>query len=127
MIGLSPSEFTNNISVFDPLQRVIKIDRSEVITRSDYFKQKSAENMTDKYRKYEHQIGETVYLKNEKLDKYANKWNGPFKITSLNDNQTVWIENELKKSLVNIRRVRPKEERAECGDCLNDQPTNDKI
>ena len=54
---------------------------------------------------YTYKVGDCVLVHHIQKEKYASDpWKGPYKITAVNDNSTVWYEKGVVTNVINIRQ-----------------------
>jgi hypothetical protein len=63
------------------------------------------ENATRKWHQYS--IGDPILLKRRKKSKHELEYEGPYQLTSINDNGTVRFQKGIVNDVVNIRRIKP--------------------
>ena len=65
-------------------------------------KNNESENRTRKVHKYKTE--DLVLIKNEQSTKYGNTaYSGPYTVTSVNDNDTLYIKKDIVTAVINIR------------------------
>ena len=81
--------------------QLIKIRKQELIKKNN-------ERENNKRVAHTYKPGELVLIKNERKSKYANDaYQGPWTVTTVNDNGTVNIQKGIVNDQVNIRNVHP--------------------
>ena len=58
-------------------------------------------------RQHTYVVGDKVLVKRRKHSKHELEWEGPFELTTINDNGTVRFQKGIVNDVVNIRRVKP--------------------
>lgn len=113
-IKLNPYEFMHNKSAFQGLTKLPNIDKRIIQQNESQNKTKNERNTNKKRIKHVYRINDMVYKKNVTPDKLERRWNGPYKILNIHDENTVEIEENNKTSIQNIKNLLPAEGGGEC-------------
>ena len=89
----------------------VKVNWKEI--RDNKQKQIQKDNTRENKNRIPHvyHVGEKVLVKKKTQTKYGERpWEGPFRITSVNDNGTLRIQKGIIHKVVNMRRIKPFQE-----------------
>ena len=56
---------------------------------------------------HQYKVGDKILVKRKKNSKHELEFMGPFPITQINDNGTVWFQKGIIIDATNIRRIKP--------------------
>jgi hypothetical protein len=84
------------------------------VTNWDHVRQRKQErinenNKRENARQLDHQynIGDQILLRRKKNSKHELEYEGPYLLTTINDNGTVRFQKGIVNDVVNIRRIKP--------------------